>query len=813
MSNISDAASDVQHKVGASEVLGVLLFWKLSSLSRGKRRLRQKEYLKDVLSSESQISVSERSELRSLVHDCIDRDDVTTLKQLQEIHTLDLNRRFPAFRRRAYEKKALQCAVALSHSSSFYPPQLFSAAFVKQVDRETLKVLIEQGELHLDSWFEVEDGHGQLDVCEWLAVAERDDSALQVSHRSHWETTFFCPGKTPLHSLLLSISRKPTAPSLTEDERHAQKLRLLQRIIAVASKSNTQCVGWQSFIPLSKAEMCNLSLACFLLQFEAVLELLAAREAVLAREEGGRLIAFAMMGLPMGCESDRETQQRCIAVLKALAERGADLSSEISCSGRASSALCEACIKNAESVIDFLLEMGISPKRGKISSPDVPLVLCMQNRRWSIAEKLLSRGADPNEAQWHAGRGVTGPGVLAVEAYLVASARSSYDRQTELRMKVLEGLARAKVDFESPIRDGKHTPLSFAIERRLTEEVEFLLRQGVSVSEEDSQRLFASCMKTEQWSLPKLLLERGADPNKVTVDPRQQTECKTKRLASPLAVGISCLQGVMLRARNIRAERQWGAASSVKSDMIREVESLIVLHLKKGADPNAAGGIEDPHKWARPLADRTTVTSVPLEFALHQCAFFGREWGREVWWRIVTALIQRGARPDLLEGRLRDASPWLNNILCNPSCKGPELEKILRSLPASVANSATRVRLGDPFYTQVLESPLGAALAAHYSEGLKALIEAGADVNVATSTRWAPQRDPIIKPRAPVLLALETRQWEAGEILVQGGADTKCVREAFAGVKGTPACLQDCPATLLSLIWPALTASAPLESG
>uniref|UniRef100_A0A0G4GQ73 Uncharacterized protein n=1 Tax=Chromera velia CCMP2878 TaxID=1169474 RepID=A0A0G4GQ73_9ALVE len=265
----------------------------------------------------------------------------------------------------------------------------------------------------------------------------------------------------------------------------------------------------------------------------------------------------------------------------------------------------------------------------------------------------------------------------------------------------------------------------------------------------------------------------------------------------------------MLRARTLRDEGQRGAASSD----IAEVQSLIMLHLKKGADPNVEGGIEDPHKWVRPLADKTTVTSVPLEFALHQVTFFGRECGREVWWRIVTALIQMGAHPDLLKGRLRDASPWLNDIIGTSSCRGPELEKILRSLPASVANSATTVRLGSPFYTQVLESPLGAALAAQYSEGLKALIDAGADVNVATCTRWGPKRGPSIKPRAPLLLALETRQWEAAEILVQGGADTKCVREEFEGVRGTPACLQECPATLLSLIWPALTASAPLESG
>uniref|UniRef100_A0A0G4FEH4 Uncharacterized protein n=1 Tax=Chromera velia CCMP2878 TaxID=1169474 RepID=A0A0G4FEH4_9ALVE len=646
--------------------------------------------------------------------DCA-QDDVTTLKQLQEIDTLDLHRRFPALLRRACEKKALQCAVALSHSSSFYPFQLFSAALVKQLDRETLKVLIEQGELHLDSWFEVEDKwvsgewgepwngwqddsddndsvgeiYGRLkywkpllilfidahnfecaeflleagartDVCEWASEwlaggdseggAQKYDSYLQLSHRRHWQITLFCPGKTPLHSLLLSVRGSPGALSLTEDEWYAQKFRLLQRIVAVASKSNTQCLEWQSSIPVAglQTEMCSLSLACFLLQVEAVVELLAAREAALGREEGARLIAFAMTPGPTYTfgRSHRETQERCIAVLKALAEGGADLS--------ASSALYEACMVNAESVFDFLLETGVSPKRvGEICSP-VALAVCMQYRRWSMAEKLLSRGTDPNEA--HACGGVTGSRVLAVEAYLVASARLLlYERETELQMKVLEGLARAKADFKSPIRDGKYTPLSFAIEFRLTEEAEFLLRHGVSM----------------------------------------------------------------------------------------------------------------------------------------------------------------GARPDLLEGRLREshASPWLNNIICTPSCQGPELEKILRSLPASVVNSPTKV-FKTCFCTEVLESPLGAALAAQYSGGLKALIEAGANVNVATRTRRV-QRDPT-KPYAPLLLAFETRQWEAAKILVQGGADTKCVREMWLESEGetdTPACLQDCPATLLSLIRPVLTASAPSESG
>uniref|UniRef100_A0A0G4FDF3 Uncharacterized protein n=1 Tax=Chromera velia CCMP2878 TaxID=1169474 RepID=A0A0G4FDF3_9ALVE len=375
---------DVCHKVCASAVLGVRLFWKLSSLSTELRVLRQKDCLKDVFSPENQVPLSERSELRSLVHDCIDRDDVTALKHLQEVNTLDLQRRFPALLRRACEKQSRRCVASLSQSASLYAPQVFSASSVEKIDKESLRTLIEQRALHPDAWFEVERGNtkywapllivmneannfecaeylleagARTDVCEWL----EEENGGRVG-KPRWDQTRFCPGKTPLHSLLVKFWR---AHSTHTQETHSQKLRLLHRIVAVSSASKSRCLEWTS--TYSAREMCCLGLACFVSEPEAVAALLAAREIALGGKEGTRMIRLAFEGTSgwYNESKKREAEQRLIKTLKALAEKAAELSSETRRGDLLGQALNEACESEMEGVVVSLLQMGVSPKRRK----------------------------------------------------------------------------------------------------------------------------------------------------------------------------------------------------------------------------------------------------------------------------------------------------------------------------------------------------------------------------------------------------------------------------------------------------------------
>uniref|UniRef100_A0A0G4FZ75 Uncharacterized protein n=1 Tax=Chromera velia CCMP2878 TaxID=1169474 RepID=A0A0G4FZ75_9ALVE len=895
MSSASDSTFDLLHKLGSSGVSGIRLFWKLSSLSRGLQKLRQGDYLKDVLCPENQISLSERSELRSLVHDCIDKDDVKTLKQLSEVKSLSLLRRFPALLRRAYERSSLQCTAHFSQSPSFHASQEFSAASVGRMGKETLKVLIETGVLQPDAWFKAEDKWGggmklkywkplsivlieadnfecaeflldkgaRADVCEWPVGeeegAENGESPLRLSHRRHWESRCFCPGKTPLHSLLLASWRGET-PQAEEAEQSA-KLQLLHRLVTVASESKTRCLEWCSSVPLIDGaasngsggtetirEMCSLALACRVLDPQAVAVLLSSRKAVLGQKEGDELMSLAMGGvwremvLGVSRIHKEAIEHRRVRVLKALAERGVDLSTETRSKDPMSTPLMAACVGDMGVVIDFLIQSGVSPKRKKGKDGEgapVPLVICMQKKKWSIAKKLLEGGADPNEVHQSEGE----KGVVAVEVYLkIAKQELRTGGNFELRMEVLEGLATAGANFHVRLSDGR-TPLSFAVEWSLRSEVEFFLRHGVLLrgkekeGGDDKDGLLGICIEREQWSLLYLLLEWGADPNEDSV----YGVGWRRVLSLPLLEALKVLrkikgmgggdERVREAERAIRSLVEKGARCEPENKNLRKVvgegevlfcpvsplqiacslcmtDTVRLLVEKAGADPNTKGKTENS-PYETPV--------LPLEFALHQCAFAQDEfaassggWGNAGdggdggdWWQLVTTLIQVGARPDLLGGKLGVASPWLNDII-RKYYEIPLLETIIRSLPKRVVTASKSGLVPD--WARPLTS-LGAALSVKYTEGVRALVHAGADLDSATGTQTVigmGGQPPVglFSTDPPLLLALFTGQWEAAEVLIQAGADTACAKKKWAGgVTDAATCLKDAPAALLSLIW------------
>uniref|UniRef100_A0A0G4G6K3 Uncharacterized protein n=1 Tax=Chromera velia CCMP2878 TaxID=1169474 RepID=A0A0G4G6K3_9ALVE len=789
------------------------------------------------------------------------------------------------------------------------------------------------------------EGGARADVCEWLreGVGGGANEELRASHRLHWRGHFFCPGKTPLHSPLLTPTKA--------DGAHSEKLQLLKRLVAVAVESNTRCLQWPCAIPVRTCpleerfftERCTLSLACLVLDPRAVAELLTFRGAELSPEEGGRLIGVSLKASidegPVGLltATDRnERERRCIKVLEALAEKGADLSAVIVVADKRETALCFACCMHMGALVDFLLRKGVSPKKKETSASDlIPLVIAIEHQNWSVAKTLLEWGADPNE--------VHGWGVSAVEAYL-RHARSVESPQ--LRMEILEALAKAGADFEarlhyndntpltfacrneleieidfllrqgltwecevvncalvdcmkggkwgvvkrllkegadpncvhevdgnivSPVEayldsaegesteirmellhalgeaganfevpfyrhfgHGRATPLSVACEKGMLPEIDFFLRQGVSVHEwknKDGNGLLFHCFKKRQWLSAKKLLEWGADPNEVSVSHVDPWKGGGRVLTLPLVEVMKYLRHYWVDCENFTNAVELLVEKGARCEMVEEkgealrggeggriplssVSALVLacsscdatvvrlLVEKAGADPNAKGKTRDD-------PDETAI--LPLEAAMR-----GTDRTASQIFRLVTTLIQLGARLDLLETPEEDFGFWLNDAIlgrdCPVNCHGPPLENLIRDLPASVINKKTVSRC-----TYEAISPLDAALAANYTEGVRALVDAGADVNSPVPTELCLERGmtkplfSLCRTDGPLLFALATRQWKAAEILIRAGADTAYVRKQWDLVSLTayvPA-LSGCPAPLLSLILQPLLRQIP----
>uniref|UniRef100_A0A0G4IBS8 Ig-like domain-containing protein n=1 Tax=Chromera velia CCMP2878 TaxID=1169474 RepID=A0A0G4IBS8_9ALVE len=393
---------------------------------------------------------------------------------------------------------------ALSQSSSFHAPEGFSASAVGQMNAETLRALIENGTLHPDAWFEmplekewdlqwVRQGEGvgrsykywkpflivlieahnfegalllleagaRTDVCEW---AEEPESPIPWSPGYRAQPHFYRPGKTPLHSLIFTFCSPDSSPSDESSQIPRSCDFSNEWGVTIASESKTNCLGWTCSIPfasVSGEDMCSLSLACYILAPKAVAEQLSVREAGLSPAEGGRLIGLATEKLQwkaiIGVESEWNTdieqrariERRYIGVLEALADWGADLSNGLPWPFSSGTPLNHACFFDAERVVEFLLERGVSPNR----STHEPFIIGFDRKRWPIAKRLLRGGADPNELQgfW---------GESAVEKYL----RDADLQSPQLRIEILEELAKAGANFEALICEDKHTPLSLAIE-------------------------------------------------------------------------------------------------------------------------------------------------------------------------------------------------------------------------------------------------------------------------------------------------------------------------------------------------------------
>uniref|UniRef100_A0A0G4HSJ0 Uncharacterized protein n=1 Tax=Chromera velia CCMP2878 TaxID=1169474 RepID=A0A0G4HSJ0_9ALVE len=292
--------------------------------------------------------------------------------------------------------------------------------------------------------------------------------------------------------------------------------------------------------------MCCLALAYFVIQPEAVVALLAARETALGGKEGMNIIRLAFEGT-VGWSvkfGRKEAEQRLIETLKTLAEKEAELSRETRSGDLLGQALIEACERSMEGVVVSLLQMGVSPKRMKAGA-SVPLVVCLRKRKWSMAKRLLKGEADPNEADER--------GVSAVEAYLKAAEAylkaAAGQQRDQLGLTVLEEMAKVGANFNAPLQDG-HTPMSFAIiEMKLKDEADFLFHNGASLQgkrrgegEEDVRGLLMTCILTHQWALAKWLLAWGADPNEFSIS-RKRGVC----IASlPLVKAMESLQRRLL---------------------------------------------------------------------------------------------------------------------------------------------------------------------------------------------------------------------------------------------------------------------------
>jgi len=226
---------------------------------------------------------------------------------------------------------------------------------------------------------------------------------------------------------------------------------------------------------------------------------------------------------------------------------------------------------------------------------------------------------------------------------------------------------------------------------------------------------------------------------------------------------------------------------------------------KAGADPNRKGKCSDSPDEREQL---------PLEVALSHSTpdegFWDPGTARGL---LVMTLIELGARLDLLMESgdpdcLRLVNRWLSDTIMNYDCHGSLLEKIIISLRPSVLDMGTTCDPSVCPHSDRIRTPIGAALATKYTRGVRVLVEAGANVNTSLCskcvTRFTDEQEAplgLMSREAPLLLALATGQWEAAEVWVRAGADTRVVWERW-GFGNLPSCLRECPASLLALMRP-----------
>uniref|UniRef100_A0A0G4IBN3 Uncharacterized protein n=1 Tax=Chromera velia CCMP2878 TaxID=1169474 RepID=A0A0G4IBN3_9ALVE len=554
------------------------------------------------------------------------------------------------------------------------------------------------------------DAGARVDVCEWGGADHGDGTKDTPSwtHHIRWNNGKHFLGKTPLHSLVLTLvsggleglaTKEPDEEEAEEEDEEEEEeeseeeeeeeeeeevapppsnrpqepppegLSLLRRIVEEARAR--KCLHWGGDVS-RRVVGALLSTGVFTLS-----PLSDPSEAREVRSDISHSIHAMLRSLRGGHRRGEEKacEALCNEILQKLEGAGADLRAVVE---DGHTALSKACLCKAADVALFLQKKGTSHFRYSLR-PKVPLIesLTGPEMHISLARSLLNAGADPNEE-----------GVIWEN--------NRFFRVTPLQL-VSEGV-RSSFSlelFKAFIEKGARCPLSAR------------------------HRAATAAAAAAAAALPTPAAE-GSAGTAVAVQPP---------VVEVIAAGVgvvtfSAVSPLALVCSDVDAEDP-------------DVPFRLLLE-KAGADPNLPGVMH--------IHCNTQVW--PLQQALQRLdgrstvRINSSSWLRAAW-RRVEMLVAAGAQiekipPDELASFETAEARWLCGALSLPEAHGPLLERIIRHLPKEFLSMANRrggrsFSAESPFKKGL--TPLGAALEAEYTEGVRVLVEAGADVSVPTSFR------------------------------------------------------------------------------
>uniref|UniRef100_A0A0G4FQF7 Uncharacterized protein n=1 Tax=Chromera velia CCMP2878 TaxID=1169474 RepID=A0A0G4FQF7_9ALVE len=401
-------------------------------------------------------AVSEQGDLYALLLDCIERDNARALRQLFAVEGIEGS--FPALIGFAVQNNAMKCYDILK--PSLFVPRDLENFRAGDLSKEMLRRLLQDKILDPNMWVKQDreaecnnyvypwtvywqpilsaliearnfecahvllDSGPRLDVCEWEAQSPDPDALPDPNETDDpdylfhmWNDGFSFPGKTPLHTLVLTL--KPGSMGM-DGPPPEDGLRLLRRMTVLAKEKG--CIDWTATVP-EKAlipyaftfdekeiqyELSPFQFACGSLQPVLGDTFIEAGASVrggisrggISKESPLRLSTLVFSRLRDNWVEFREgsLESRCIGVLRSLSQCGVDLNPEVKrVSDVQALPLYVALSKGFKRVFDFLVK-----EKGLIVRDSYrgfsPLLLCIQNHEWPLATALLDspHNLDPN---------------------------------------------------------------------------------------------------------------------------------------------------------------------------------------------------------------------------------------------------------------------------------------------------------------------------------------------------------------------------------------------------------------------------------
>uniref|UniRef100_A0A0G4GMZ7 Uncharacterized protein n=1 Tax=Chromera velia CCMP2878 TaxID=1169474 RepID=A0A0G4GMZ7_9ALVE len=776
---------EVSHVLCGSGFLSIRLFWKYSCLSKELLQLREDTSaygcgLGAVLTPQSLCHFSERKTLRSLLSDCIDKDNAVALSQLLAVERID--GLFPGLLSRALNRGAVSCIRLLSSrdatggmgssrvSFSLGPSSSeLSEDFGKDLSVDTLNVMLETGVIHPNSWIIAEmvydpeyadsdmdlasrrfrywkpllnvlidagnfacaeillDLGARVDVNEWGVDSEEKP---ECTFQQNWKKGYHFPGRMPLHSLVMTLAYVG--------------LRSLSEVSELESNDEGEGGeggGQAQQVPEAPAE--GLQLLRRLVQMTAERQCLHWGAEVDEEVFGGE-----------GCSLDRFGSPTF----------------ESSALGIACGCVHPQTVGTLLSTSAFVEPQGASEKK------QVQQDMCR-----SIQTMIRSL------------EGQRRPGAAVV------------------CLEILRLFAEAGADFETLDQDG-HSALTKACLCNAAAVVDFLRKKGVSVAR-NARTLktpLIDCLNghSSDFALAMSFLAEDADPNEAGAVVRVWGDTTRSYLYTPMQLLLERLRDRepprdILEVLTVMINKGARCAHSTVVAAQAASRAATAPAAPSSDDDNAGsnGGAENEVREGIGLTEAASLFSYPRPVSRFRsfisplvllCKHLHPSWGTEPhrlllekaganpnlqgWddlehgrsslplkeallslntsdpsdilgaWRRVEVLVEAGAEmPQFpLNAHWHDDEPrprWLCCVFSIRNTRGPLLEEIIRRCPAeylSRANYGDSKREGGGGYGKAHDptrgglTPLGAALQYDYVEGVRLLVECGVDVTVPT---------------------------------------------------------------------------------